>query len=101
MRRIATALLVACQQLACEGLQAQSITPVPVPSPGAQRFALLFKPGSYKLDASVGFYTQFSGLGLLPDEVTIDGGLHADARWKQGNATLNFWRTTCRHKRTG
>ncbi|HEU4994944.1 MAG TPA: coagulation factor 5/8 type domain-containing protein [Gemmatimonadaceae bacterium] len=59
---------------------------------GDQRTALLFKPGTYDVDASVGFYTQISGLGLSPDEVRIKGSVRADARWRKGNATLNFWR---------
>ena len=59
---------------------------------GDARIALLFKPGSYDVDARVGFYTQLSGLGPSPDDVVIRGGVRADARWKNGNATLNFWR---------
>ena len=59
---------------------------------GEARYALLFKPGTYDADAKVGFYTQFSGLGLSPDDVVIKGGVQADARWRKGNATLNFWR---------
>jgi len=59
---------------------------------GGERFAILFKPGTYNVTAKVGFYTQLSGLGLSPDDVVINGGVRADARWKQGNATLNFWR---------
>nr|WP_063857110.1 MULTISPECIES: RICIN domain-containing protein [unclassified Kitasatospora] len=60
---------------------------------GTQRQALLFKPGSYTVDANVGFYTQVAGLGLSPDDVTINGGVHAEADWFQGNATQNFWRS--------
>ncbi|WP_457028605.1 RICIN domain-containing protein [Kitasatospora sp. P5_F3] len=60
---------------------------------GTQRQALLFKPGSYNVDANVGFYTQVAGLGLSPDDVTINGGVHAEADWFQGNATQNFWRS--------
>ncbi|RKE23137.1 ricin-type beta-trefoil lectin protein [Streptomyces sp. TLI_171] len=60
---------------------------------GAQRQALLFKPGSYSVDANVGFYTQVAGLGLSPDDVTINGAVHAEADWFQGNATQNFWRS--------
>ncbi|GAA0585388.1 RICIN domain-containing protein [Streptomyces crystallinus] len=60
---------------------------------GAQRYALLFKPGSYHVDANVGFYTQVAGLGLTPDAVTINGAVHAEADWFQGNATQNFWRS--------
>ncbi|WP_078661511.1 RICIN domain-containing protein [Streptomyces sp. NRRL B-24484] len=60
---------------------------------GAQRQALLFKPGSYNVDANVGFYTQVAGLGLSPDDVTVNGAVHAEADWFQGNATQNFWRS--------
>ena len=60
---------------------------------GAQRYALLFKPGSYNVDANVGFYTQVAGLGLTPDAVNINGHVHAEADWFQGNATQNFWRS--------
>ncbi|MEW1911438.1 RICIN domain-containing protein [Kitasatospora sp. NPDC085895] len=60
---------------------------------GAQRQALLFKPGSYDVDADVGFYTQVAGLGLSPDDVTVNGAVHAEADWFQGNATQNFWRS--------
>ncbi|MGJ6966699.1 RICIN domain-containing protein [Streptosporangium sp. G11] len=59
---------------------------------GGNRFALLFKPGSYSVDANIGFYTQIAGLGLSPDNVTINGTVHAEADWFQGNATHNFWR---------
>jgi len=60
---------------------------------GTARYALLFKPGKYDVDARIGFYTQVSGLGLSPNDVVINGGMRADARWrKNGNATLNFWR---------
>ena len=59
---------------------------------GAQRYAVLFEPGSYDVDARIGFYTQVVGLGRSPDDVVIHGGMRADARWRQGNATLNFWR---------
>ncbi|MFE1545182.1 RICIN domain-containing protein [Streptomyces microflavus] len=60
---------------------------------GSQRQALLFKPGRYDVDANVGFYTQVAGLGLSPDDVTINGGVHVEADWFQGNATHNFWRS--------
>lgn len=59
---------------------------------GEGRFAFLFKPGTYHVDARVGFYTEVAGLGFSPDEVIIDGAVRADARWRNGNATLNFWR---------
>ncbi|MEQ5843542.1 carbohydrate-binding protein [Paraburkholderia acidicola] len=59
---------------------------------GTNRYALLFKPGSYNVDVNVGFYTQVLGLGQSPDDVTINGAVHAEADWFQGNATQNFWR---------
>lgn len=59
---------------------------------GGQRYAVFFKPGTYSADVNVGFYTQVAGLGLSPDAVTINGAVHAEADWFQGNATQNFWR---------
>ncbi|MFJ7631369.1 RICIN domain-containing protein [Streptomyces sp. NPDC097595] len=59
---------------------------------GSQRYAVLFKPGTYSADVNVGFYTQVAGLGLSPDAVNINGAVHAEADWFQGNATQNFWR---------
>ncbi|MEV6833012.1 RICIN domain-containing protein [Streptomyces sp. NPDC051133] len=59
---------------------------------GSQRYAVLFKPGAYRADVNVGFYTQVLGLGLTPDAVSINGAVHAEADWFQGNATQNFWR---------
>ncbi|MEC3977416.1 RICIN domain-containing protein [Amycolatopsis sp. H20-H5] len=61
---------------------------------GSNRYALLFKPGSYNVDVNVGFYTQVLGLGLSPDDVTINGAVHAEADWfPPQNATQNFWRS--------
>ncbi len=59
---------------------------------GSNRYAVLFKPGTYSADVNVGFYTQVLGLGMSPDDVTINGAVHAEADWFQGNATQNFWR---------
>ncbi|MFC8241887.1 RICIN domain-containing protein [Streptomyces chartreusis] len=60
---------------------------------GSQRYAVLFKPGSYNANVNVGFYTQVAGLGLSPDAVTINGAVHAEADWfPPQNATQNFWR---------
>jgi hypothetical protein len=61
---------------------------------GDQRYALLFKPGTYNLtDVRVGFYTQVAGLGTNVDDTTINGGVSVDAGWMSGNATCNFWRS--------
>ncbi|TDU87213.1 ricin-type beta-trefoil lectin protein [Kribbella voronezhensis] len=60
---------------------------------GEERFALLFKPGTYNVSANVGFYTQVAGLGLTPDSVNINGAVHVEADWfPPQNATQNFWR---------
>jgi hypothetical protein len=57
-----------------------------------RRYAVLLKPGRYKLDVNVGFFTQVAGLGLLPGYVAIDGHVHAEADWNRGKALVNFWR---------
>ncbi|HEX4701317.1 MAG TPA: RICIN domain-containing protein [Pseudonocardiaceae bacterium] len=59
---------------------------------GSNRFAILFKPGTYNVDVNIGFYEQVIGLGLLPDNVDINGQVHVQADWNGGNATENFWR---------
>ncbi|MFJ8591345.1 coagulation factor 5/8 type domain-containing protein [Streptomyces sp. NPDC093598] len=61
---------------------------------GTGRYQLLFKPGTYHgLNAQIGFYTSVSGLGLSPDDTTINGDITVDAGWFNGNATQNFWRS--------
>ncbi|MDQ0306428.1 hypothetical protein J2S46_000984 [Kitasatospora herbaricolor] len=61
---------------------------------GSERYALLFKPGTYSnLNAQIGFYTSIAGLGLNPDDTTINGDVTVDAGWFNGNATQNFWRS--------
>jgi hypothetical protein len=61
---------------------------------GTQRYALLFKPGTYSgLNAQIGFYTSIAGLGQNPDDVRINGDITVDAGWFNGNATQNFWRS--------
>ncbi len=61
---------------------------------GAERYALLFKPGKYDLSCNVGFYTHVAGLGASPDDVEIRGGVNVPAKWMpNANATCNFWRT--------
>jgi hypothetical protein len=61
---------------------------------GTGRYALLFKPGTYNgLNAQLGFYTSIAGLGLSPDDTTINGDVTVDAGWFNGNATQNFWRS--------
>jgi hypothetical protein len=59
---------------------------------GTNRYALLFRPGHYNLDVRVGFYMQVLGLGKSPDVVDITGAVRSKAPWRNGNATVNFWR---------
>jgi len=37
---------------------------------GSQRYAFLFKPGQYSVDAQLGYYTSVAGLGLSPEHMT-------------------------------
>jgi hypothetical protein len=60
---------------------------------GTQRYALLFKPGAYAVDANIGYYTSIQGLGQNPDDVTNNGDVTVDAFDGTGNATQNFWRS--------
>ncbi|MGI8664831.1 MAG: discoidin domain-containing protein [Jatrophihabitans sp.] len=59
------------------------------------RVAELYKPGTYSVEDNVGFYTSVAGLGLNPDDVTINGDVTVDAfnSSDAGNATQNFWRS--------
>ncbi|WP_230413113.1 hypothetical protein [Paraburkholderia antibiotica] len=64
---------------------------------GSQRYAFLFKPGTYNnINANVGFYTSVAGLGQNPDDTNINGSVTVDSGWNYGdqsNATQNFWRS--------
>ncbi len=68
---------------------------------GTQRFALLFKPGTYGSAASplifqVGYYTEVAGLGQSPADVTINGQVNVFNRCLTANNCLaldNFWRS--------
>ena len=56
------------------------------------RYALLFKPGKYKLDIRVGYYMQILGLGKSPEDVVIVGAVRSNTT--HGNSVLtNFWRS--------
>lgn len=71
---------------------------------GTARHAYLFKPGSYgtpaqPLQARVGYYTEISGLGASPTDVTVTGKIEAYNRCLADGGTgncialVNFWRT--------
>src|SRR6476469_8916613 len=67
---------------------------------GTQRFALLFKPGTYgsstqPLNFQVGYYTSVAGLGRSPDDVVINGSVYVRNQCAGTFCTAlnNFWRS--------
>ncbi|MEH0934261.1 adenylyl cyclase [Micromonospora psammae] len=71
---------------------------------GTARHAYLFMPGTYgtaeqPLQIKVGYYTEISGLGASPTDVTINGKVEVYNRCLQDGGTanclalVNFWRT--------
>jgi hypothetical protein len=67
---------------------------------GTQRYALLFKPGSYgsaqnPLNFQVGYYTEVAGLGLNPNDVVINGTVDVFNQCDSGGCVAldNFWRS--------
>lgn len=68
---------------------------------GTQRYALLFKPGTYgsttnPLNFQVGYYTAVAGLGQSPSDVVINGSIYVRNQCFGTNnctALLNFWRS--------
>ena len=68
---------------------------------GTQRYALLFKPGSYgtataPLNFQVGYYTEVAGLGSLPSDVAVNGTIDVyNQCFGPGDCTalVNFWRS--------
>src|SRR5260221_7521201 len=63
---------------------------------GSQRYAFLFKPGQYSVDAQLGYYTSVAGLGLSPDDVIINGAVRVEGQPTpngSSSALVNFWRS--------
>src|SRR4051812_4143670 len=67
---------------------------------GTQRYALLFKPGTYgsatqPLIFEVGYYTEVAGLGASPGDVTINGAIDVHNQCNASGCTAldNFWRS--------
>src|SRR4051794_34453601 len=67
---------------------------------GTQRYALLFKPGTYgsaaqPLKLQVGYYTEVAGLGAAPRVVPINGvvDVHNQCDASGCTALNNFWRS--------
>ena len=44
------------------------------------RHAVLFKPGTYNINAAVGYYESLAGLGQTPDAVVINGSIRGRDR---------------------
>jgi len=63
---------------------------------GTERYALLFKPGSYDLDITVDYYVQALGLGRYPDDVNINGAVQSisstSSNGVSNKVTTMFWR---------
>ena len=67
---------------------------------GAQRYALLFMPGTYgsataPLNFQLGYYTEVSGLGSSPRDVSVNGTIDVYTRCMLLGCTglVNFWRS--------
>ena len=61
---------------------------------GAGRIAVLFMPGTYSVEAKVGFYESINGLGENPNAVTINGYLTPNySGSNKANVTTTFWRS--------
>ena len=67
---------------------------------GSQRYALLFKPGTYgtaanPLNFQVGYYTAVAGLGQSPNDVVVNGSIYVHNQCVGGScvALNNFWRS--------
>ena len=63
---------------------------------GTGRFAFFFKPGTYDADIQLGYYTSVAGLGLSPDDVTINGEVRVEGQQQPDgsfNGLTNFWRS--------
>jgi hypothetical protein len=67
---------------------------------GPQRYALLFKPGTYgtaaqPLNFQVGYYTSVAGLGSSPGDVVVNGSIYVRNQCVPGFcvALNNFWRS--------
>jgi hypothetical protein len=77
---------------------------VPVASQfSSQRYAVLFRPGTYGSAATplvfqVGYYTQVSGLGAMPQDTVVNGAIDVfnnlcTAGTQDCNSDDNFWRS--------
>lgn len=69
------------------------------------RFAFMFKPGTYEVDAPMGYYVHVLGIGAIPDEVVFEKstGPHVPCnnQLPQPGQLVTFWRMAERFKRVG
>ena len=58
------------------------------------RYAVLFKPGTYSVQAPIGYYESIAGLGKAPSAVTINGFITPNFGTvpENQNLTETFWR---------
>ena len=59
---------------------------------GSERYALLFKPGTYDLTITVDYYVHAAGLGQVPSDVRINGAVQSVTTTRNNNVTVMFWR---------
>ncbi len=64
----------------------------------SNRYAILFKPGTYNIQSPIGYYESVAGLGATPGAVTINGFITPNfgttAQYFPGtNLTDTFWRS--------
>jgi len=63
---------------------------------GSERYALLFKPGTYDLDITVDYYMQALGIGRHPGDVVINGAVQSTTSTSNNDipnkVTTMFWR---------
>lgn len=59
------------------------------------RYAVLFKPGTYSVQAPIGYYESIAGLGQSPSAVTINGFITPNFGTvpENQNLTETFWRS--------
>jgi Pectate lyase superfamily protein len=84
-------------QTAVDAISAQQLTN----QFGPQRYAILFKPGTYgsaadPLNFQVGYYTEVAGLGLNPGDVVINGSVNVYNQCDDAGSCValnNFWRS--------
>src|SRR6478752_2874352 len=68
---------------------------------GTERYALLFKPGTYgsaadPLNFQLGYYTAVAGLGFSPNDVVINGSIDVYNQCDASGSCValnNFWRS--------